>query len=267
VKIRTIKPSFMVSLSVTTTGGVRYDRTDLTPDRPAETANGAEVRRWETVAITEDPAEHERATKIRTKCRTTISRLCAGSRHGLMCPLDQETSLRAAIDESIAIAAEHNRTAARTRVNVYAIVSRVAADDAQAVRAINAEVRGLLEEMETGIKAANVKQIRDAANAARDLGAVLDPAVSDKVSAAVDEARAAARMIVKRIGDASDKAAIAVADLKIEALTSARSMLDLDDSAPIESLPVVTSAAEVEIPAAPVQVEAARAEIPPSIEF
>lgn len=251
IQIRTLRPSLLVALSVRNTGGVYYERRDIDA---RTTATGALKTKWETDKTITDPAAFTVATQTRTKCRTMISRLCAASDFGLLCPQDQEEALRAAIEESRAIATAHNATGAATRVEVYALVARVASDDAEAVKAINAEIRGLLDRMDAGIKAGDAEAIRKAATEARAVGAVLTEEAQRKVTAAIDAARAAARQIVKRIEKEGENAATVIAEIKADEIRDARfAFLDFDAPKAVEAMPIVTGAVEMAPAAAPVE--------------
>lgn len=235
-----LRPGLLLSLKSTVTGGVRYDRRDLA----APAAEGtAEVSRWETIKVVFDAAEHEEAIKIRGRVRTMILALCTKGEFTL-CPADREFDLLRTIDEAQGIARDFNRRAKSTRVEVYAIVGRVAESDEQAARAIGAEIRGLLDTMKTGIQSADVEAIRRAANEARDLGRMLSDDVQGKVSAAIEEARRAAREIVKRVEKDGETAERVVANLKIEEINRAAfAFLDLDGDKAIEALPVAAQGA------------------------
>lgn len=261
VQIRTLRPSLLVALSVRNTGGVYYERTDI---ETKTTASGAVRSKWETDKTIVDPAAFAVATQTRTKCRTMISRLCAASDFGLLCPQDQEEALRTAIEESRALATAHNASGAATRVEVYALVARVASDDAEAVKAINAEIRGLLDRMDAGIKAGDAEAIRKAATEARAVGAVLTEEAQRKVTAAIEGARDAARQIVKRIQKEGENAATVIAEIKADAIRDARfAFLDLAEPTAVEAAPIITGA--VEMAPAPVEPKPEPAPEKPSI--
>jgi hypothetical protein len=240
---KTLRPGLLVSLKSSVTGGVKYDRKDLaTPTAIPGVSATAEIDRWETTKVIDDPAEFEAATKVRGKCRTVISAVCALSDFGLLCPASKEFDLLRAIEEAKGYADVHNRTAKRSFVSVYVITGRIAADDAEAARAVASEVRGLVESMENGIKAADPEAIRKAANAARNLGAMLTDEAGAKVNAAIESARAAARAIVKRVQKDGEVAAKVIAECDMAALNAARAaFLDLDDAKPVETAPVAVA--------------------------
>jgi hypothetical protein len=261
MRTATLRPGLLVSLKTTVKGGVEYTRTDLETARTKD--DGAIESRWETQKRIDDPAEFERATQARNAARRMIAKICAVSDFGLLCPSDREADLSKAIEEARALARAHNDSAARTQVEIFCIAGRIAQDDAEAQRAINSEIRGLISEMEEGIKAADPKRIRDAATAAKGLGAMLTEDAGRKVSAMIEEARDAARAIVKRVQKEGEAAATVIAECKVEALNAARfAFLDYDEPKAVESLPIVASA--VEVPAAPVEETPAEPKITPS---
>jgi len=243
----TLRPGLLVSLKSTVSGGVRYDRTDLAAPNPGADS-AAEITRWETTKVVVDAAEFERATKIRGKCRSLISSVCAVSEFGLLCPTSREFDLARAVEEARRIAAEHNAAARVSRVEVYVMTGRIAQDDAEAARAISAEVRGLLAEMKDGIAAANPEAIREAARKAKNLGSMLTEDAAGKVESAIEAARKAARDLVRRVEKGGELAAVVVSECNVEAIESARfSFLDMDAAKPVEALPV--SAPGLDLPA------------------
>ena len=224
-----IRPGLIVALRSTLRGGVSYTKTTL----EAEHMEGAAaVAKWETTRQIEDAQEHAAAVVARGAARSAITRVCCASSFGLLCPESKEAELSDAIDQARAIAAAHNAGARLTAVDLYVITGRVAQDDAEAARAIGAEVRELLAAMEAGITAADPDAIREAANKARALSGMLSDNAQRKVSAAIAEVRAIARQLVKQVGESGEQAAALVQDLKLDALAAARfAVLDLDDQA------------------------------------
>ena len=227
MKASVLKPGLLVSLRTTIKGGVDYSRTDIEAEH--ETEDGASVARWETTRSIPDPAEFEAAIVVRGKARALVSSVCCSSAFGLLCPTAREEELQAAIAEAGKLIEEYHETARLTRVGVYVLVGRIAQDDAEAARAIGTEVRDLLEQMRSGIAAAQPDAIREAASKARALNGMLSADVAGKVSAAITEARKAAREITARVGKAGEAAADVVAEMSVRAIDAARfGVLDLD---------------------------------------
>jgi hypothetical protein len=220
-----LKPGLLVALSTRIVGGVRYQREDIDPDHQEGDARIAE---WKTRREITDAEEHERATVARNAARSAITRVCRAASSWLLCPANDEQKLADAITEARAIVDAHNRSATVTRVEVYAITGRIASTDQEAARAIGAEVRSMIDAMQRGIAAADPQAIRKAANDARQLAGMLTDDAEKKVSAAIEQARAAAREIVKRVEKAGERAADVVADLQTSKLDAARfAVLDI----------------------------------------
>ena len=237
MKTSTIKPGVIVSLKTALSGGASYQRVDLDPDHA--TASGGRLARWETVREIADAQDYERAIEARSLARAAIIKVCCQSSFGLLCPTENEPALAAAITEANRIATEYNASSVNTRVHVYVLAGRVASDDVEAAKAISAEVRGLIETMQDGIKQADPETIREAANKARMIAGMLSDDVQTKVTEAVAEARKVAREIVKRVEKAGEAAAVVVASCNMEKLDAARfAVLDLDAAQPVESMPV-----------------------------
>jgi hypothetical protein len=81
-------------------------------------------------------------------------------RSGCLCPERNEGGLRAAIEAAQEAVREFNQRAALTQIGFYVLIGRVAADDAEAVRAISAEMRELMSDMESGIEGLNAEAVR-----------------------------------------------------------------------------------------------------------
>lgn len=221
--ISTLRPGFLVSLSIRISGNVTYKTRDL--ERRHKEDDGTERARWETERIVTDAPELRRAVKVRAAARQMISKYCARSSFGLLCPNAWEKGLYAGIAEARRIAAEYNARARVTEVGVYVIVGRVAQDDVEAVRAINSEVRDLMREMTDGLKSLDVRRVREAAARARSVGMMLSEEAGERVKAAIEAARASARKIVK----AGDVVSGAIDKEAIKKINQARTaFLDLD---------------------------------------
>ena len=268
VYVNTIRPGLLVSLSTEIKGGVSYEREEIRAEHWVGDAKEAE---WQTRKRIEDAAEYERAVKVRGKARSLVVAQCAQSRHGLLCPVANEVALLAAITEAQTLAADYNAGAVRSRVEVYVILGRVADSDVDAQRAINAEVRSLLDAMEAGIRAADPKAIRDAANRAREVGQILTESARGKVTAAMEEARKVAREVVRRVQKEGEEASKVVEGVKVDAIQAARfAFLDLDESRPIE--PSAAPVAAVDLSAEEPEIESpppsrTMAAVQPEIEF
>lgn len=219
----TLRPGLLVSLKTSLRGNVKYERVDLENDKYEKQT----MAKWETTRVIADAAEHDRACKARTKARVAVSRVCSASAFGLLCPEANADILEEAIAEARRIVDEFNSTAELTRIHVYVIAGKVASDDVEAVKAINSEVRELMDEMARGVEKMDVSAIRDAANKARDVGKMLTPQAQANVQLAIDAARGAAKDIVKL----GDTAALEVDTLAIRQIREQRTMfLDLSES-------------------------------------
>lgn len=219
----TLRPGLLVGLKTSVSGNVHYAKRVVEADHV--TGDGARKARWETERTITDPEEHERAGKVRNKARALIAGVCANSAFGLLCPETARENLGRAVAEARKLADDFNATAQLTRVTINVIAGRIAADDVEAVRAINSELRDLLESMEDGVRNLDAKAVRDAASRARSLGAMLSPNAQARVRTAIDAARAAATKIVK----AGEQSAQEIDLQAVRTITEARTaFLDLD---------------------------------------
>jgi len=222
----TLKPGILVALRSRVSGGVTYDRVELESKADED---GRAVARWETTKVTQDQEEEERARQARAKAANAIRKWCIPTSFGLICPVEREAELDAAITAARAISTEHNAGARYTHIAVFALKGHIASTDEEATRAIVDEVRGLVDSMNAGITALDVEAIRSAANKARALSEMLGDAERETLTEAVKAARTAARTIAKRVTEDGEAATIVLADIKRGALEKARfAFLDLD---------------------------------------
>lgn len=218
-----VKPGFLVALSTSIAGNVSYVKQDLEAE---SIGTGARVK-WETTRFTNDLAEHEAAIKARGRAVAIVRSQCSIVGQGtLMCPESNEAQLESAIAEARRIVSEFNSMARLSQINFSVWVGKLVSDDAETMRGINNEVRILLDQMASGVKALNAKAIRDAANKATQLGQMLTPEAKGRVNFAIDKARQAARQIVK----SGEQAAKAVDQTVIARLIGEQrvAFLDLD---------------------------------------
>lgn len=224
ISASTLRPGLLVSLKTSVRGNVRYSK-EIIEERVDE--DGADRSKWETERVVTDPVEHKKAKQVRSRARSKIKSVCAHSAFGYLCPEVDAAKLTAAVAEARSLVEEFNDGASLTRVSFYVMTGRVAADDVEAVRAINSEVKDLIDTMARGMQALDVKTIRDAADKARDLGSMLSVEARERIQVAIDTARASARAIVK----AGTAAATEVDKEAIRKLKTQRTaFLDLDEA-------------------------------------
>lgn len=223
-KTSTLRPGFLVSLKTSVVGNASYDRRNIENDHLTEA--GTRRMKWETERTIQDPVEHERALEVRQKANYLVRIICARSAFGLLCPENKAPELEKAIAEARLLADEFNSTATLTQVRIYVMTGRIAPDDVEAVKAINSEVRDLLEEMQEGVGGMDVKRIRDAANRAKQLGSMLTIDAASRIQVAIDAARTAA----KRIVAAGESAAQEVDRRTMQMIAESRTaFLDIDE--------------------------------------
>lgn len=225
--IRTIRPGLLVSVHARQSGNRSYQKREI--ERPHLTESGTERSAWATTRIVFDPAEAKLASQVANRARYLITRLCADTAHGPLCPMDRREELKEAIREARALTAEFNDKAVFSRVDLHVICGEVVADDVEAARALFSETEKFMEQMQAGLQELDVKKIRSACAKLLDLGQMLSPEASANVASAVNTARAAARKIVA----AGEQAAIEIDEQAIAKIGVARSsFLDfgMDDS-------------------------------------
>lgn len=240
LKASTLRPGLLVSLKTSQTGNTQYVKRTIEANHL--TKDGKAKAKWETLRVISDPAEHERACQVRSKARATISGVCANSAFGLLCPESNADELEAAIVEARQLVEDFNSEAKLSRVHIYVVTGRIAPDDVEAVRAINSEVRELLDDMKEGIKNLDVKAVREAAGRARSIGMMLSPDAQARITVAIEAARKTARAMVK----AGEQAAQEIDRRTLRTISESRTaFLDLDDEKEIADVKATARALDL----------------------
>lgn len=212
----TLRPGFLVSLKTQLTGNVEYVKKSIEDEH--EVGGGTTIARWETERTIALKAEHEESVKVRTKARGLILAVCSRSSFGLLARSDREQELRDAVAQAQRIADEFNDRAETTEIVINVLYAELLNDELEATKAINGEVRELIAMMEGGIKNLDVNRVRDAANRAKSLGAMLSDEANDKLKVAINAARKVARAIVKKgdivVGEIDQQTMQALADAR-----------------------------------------------------
>jgi hypothetical protein len=241
-----IRPGLLVSVKTSVTGDVTYSKQTIVPDHAVE-GTERRVAEWNTVRTILDADEFEASRKVRSEAIYTVGRVCASTAFGYLCPEDKVSELEAAIAEARSKIDGFNATARLSRVSFYVITGRVARDDVEAIRAISAEVRDLISAMAAGVESLDASKVRDAANRARQISAMLSDDAQQKVAAVIDLAREAARKMVKA-AKAGEQAAKEIDRAAIEKISAARlSFLDVEESAPAADLPEIPRALDLDV--------------------
>ena len=163
----------------------------------------------------------------------------------MLCPEDGAGKLSVAVTRAREIAEEFNSRSKFSRISINVLTGRIAPDDVEAVRAINGEVRELLEAMASGVKQLDAKAVRDAASKARSIGSMLSPEAQERIRGAVEAARGAAREIVK----AGDSAAAEIDRSVLRKIREARgAFLDIDGAREIGAVKTKGRAVDYEAP-------------------
>jgi hypothetical protein len=242
MQLSTLRPGLLVSLKTSIRGNVNYKTLTLEGDHITET--GERRARWETERTVTDPQEHEAAIRARSLARSKIQCVCANSAFGLLCPESKASELEAAVAEARRIVDAFNAQAGLTRLSFNLIAGKIAPDDVEAIKAINSEMSDLMASMAEGLSNLDVSKVRDAANKARSVGAMLTDDAKERVQAAIEVARKAARAIVQ----AGEEGAVEVDRVSIRKVLDARTaFLDLDDAGEVAPVQPVARPVDVTI--------------------
>lgn len=237
--MKTLKPGLLVNLKTSLLGGVEYTRETVEAAHTDEL--GTQVESWKTVKKIDDAAEHEEATKVRNAASALIRACCYYTVFGLFCLEENAEALSAAEDKAMSLVRDFNNSAKNCRVGVYVFKGRIAANEEEAAKKISAEMGLILQDMERGVKAMNVEVIRDAADRAKEMGAMLDEDTSAKIQVAIDAGRKAAR-VIKRLAEKGEEAAGELAELtRVSSVAISMARFSFLDSGPAEAVEVLPS--------------------------
>lgn len=227
----TLRPGFLVALSTSITGNVKYRKEVIEADT-LNKETGALHAKWQTEREVKNAAEQEAATKVRSKVRTIVSSPCSLSSFGLLCPDAAKPDLDKAVAEARALVDAFNATATTTRLKVSILSGKIAPDDVEAIKAINTEITGLLNDMQNGLQKLDIDAVRAAASRAKQMGQMLNASAQAQIQIAID----AVRKTAKKITEAGDTGAKEIDRATITAITEARTaFLDLDEAAALQA--------------------------------
>ena len=231
-------PGLLFVLATKVTGGVHYQKRDLDPGEEADpvidgdtgaplSASGGEktvTTKWETTKTIDDAEEFDRATKIRSECRTLIMSALVQTPFGFsICPMDQEPALDERIAQAKAKAAIFNSGAVHTRIDIFPNRGVMAQTKAEAVEAVQVQCATLLKDLNAAISAGEVSTIRELSGKLTQMGKLQEKQSSAR--GALDRAVAAARKIardVKRAAVAGERVADVLEKAKTSPIASAR---------------------------------------------
>jgi hypothetical protein len=218
-----MKACVLVTLKTKNVGNVRYDKDTI--EYAHLTASGAERSVVETTKTIADPAEQDRAEKVRDRAKDHIRGLCTRSEHGLMCPLKDKAELEMRIEEAREWVADFNATAVRNHVKFNVICTEIQQDDVAATKAIFSDIEEFLDEAAQRLAELDVKKVRDIMDKAVNYNQVLDGQSSDTLDLVIRTARAACTRIVK----AGNEVASEMERNTVRLIRSARTQfLDID---------------------------------------
>jgi hypothetical protein len=237
LKTSTMKPGLLVALRTTVTGNARYLKRVL--NEGTTDSMGRLHEEWQTEKIVSDPEEYKAANDIRGRVCGWVVTACIQTSFGLLCPENNVDNMERAYADALREVNLFNEKAQVTRINLNMITGRIANNDAEAIRAINVEVRGLIEEMTGAVEKLDVNAIRNAATRAKNVSKMLTPAAEERLGEAIKTARG----VATRLNKAGEQAAVAVDQEAVAALMRARAeFLDLDDDVAIEASGVAPDA-------------------------
>ena len=188
-------PGLLVNLNSSVRGNTSYYKDQL--ENPHLVAGGEERSKWETTKIVIDPDEQKAAEKVRDKCRSLIRSVCSSSsKFGLLCPNERKDELIERVAEARVLAADFNREAVYTHVDVNIFWGVVAQDDVQAAQAVVDTVTDLMAKMQTGLAELDAKKVRAICDETVQLKQILTPDARSTTDIAIRTARSACNRIV-----------------------------------------------------------------------
>jgi len=218
---RNLRPGILISIKTHQSGNRSYQKREI--ERAHLTEGGVERSRWDTTKIVFDPAEAKAAGQIANRARYLVTRLCADTAHGPLCPVDRREELNEAINEARSLARDFNDTAVFSRVEVNVICGEIIADDVNTARALFSETERFMAQMQEGLENLDVKKVRAICVKVLDVGQMLSPEAGATMAVAVSAARSACKKIVA----AGEQVAIEIDQNAIDTIGLARnSFLD-----------------------------------------
>lgn len=226
-----LRPGLLVTIATRIEGGCSYSRRDLEQRSIEQTA----ISRWETERTIDDQTEFAEAGRIRSAARSLIAAACVSTPFGfLICPNDHEERLNANIAEAQDMVSQFNALARHSRIRIITVTGQISSTDGEALAAVREDLAVLMRDLEGAVYTGDVENIRAIATRANQVGKLLDQqsAARETLSAAVNAARAAAKLISKRVEGAAERAADALEEIALSPISSARFFFATDASRP-----------------------------------
>lgn len=228
-EVKKLKPGILVSLKTHSRGNRSYTKQELERAHIAE--NGAERSRWNTTKVVFSPEEAKEASRVASAARYLITKLCADTAHGPLCPSERREELYAAIAEARTMVSDFNATAVFSHLEVNVICGEVIADDVEAARSLFSETAQLMTQMQEALEQLDTKRVQALCSKALNMGQMLSPEANADIVAAVNAARIARKKIVA----AGEAVVVQIDRQAIEAIGVARtSFLDFGMETDIE---------------------------------
>jgi len=151
-----------------------------------------------------EPDEEEKARVLAQELRLSVRRYGVHSLLGPICPLDKRTAIEDIVMKARERATEWNRSACYHHVRVTYLLATMAGEEEQAARVVAFDIQQALGEMRSALQETKPDElVRRARNAAvrvkrmsKDLAIALSTSQQKMLLAAVEEARAAANLVV-----------------------------------------------------------------------
>ena len=182
--------------------GVTYIRRDRSKEKRDD---GALIEEFTTKKTTKDPKETKKAQLLRTSISNAIRTCCVPTGTGLLVlrpgQVEDFEAAKASADKAVAVWNAQARTTHLT-VNVDELDFR---NPEQTVYNVTQKMAALLDEIQRGVAALDVKMVRKAAYTLKEIAPSLDLGTSESVAGAATEALKTATKIRKALAKKSDK--------------------------------------------------------------
>jgi hypothetical protein len=243
----TLKPSLLVAVSISRSGGVSYAREKL----EQTLVGNHEVSVWKTTRDVPDVADVKKADAIASECRRKIAALCYRTAFGWIAPKEKEAELNQAWAEVRARVQQANAEELRTcRLTATCVKGEVVTDDHEAAEAILKDIGAFFAEVMEAINACDVKKIRQAVASMKGVDGLLDPAHSAALKAAVKQVKQVASILHKEVEKKGQEIAAVIKQLDLSPIDAAMVMFIETEAPKAAALsPVVEPAVgELEVP-------------------
>ena len=188
----TLKPSYLILSRVSRAGGVSFKHSNESEEIVEDRA----VKEWQVQRSIPSVKELKRANNTVAYLRRQLEKSCYKMGSALVCAKENRPAFDAAVKLVHDTVLQTNLALEHCKLYASFVVAEIVTDDQEAAVALKQDISELAAKLDTAIKAADVKAIRQTIQDMKGLESLVPEVQSEKLKAAVKVAKQFAHAIV-----------------------------------------------------------------------